>query len=238
MVPLRFPSVATGTAIIRVVTNTRHPFAIPLEPVADGLAQNCGTRRLFAMLAPILGVLIIAPQRLPAPAHGRGQTAHLANDQVFAMPPRQRVRHTQPQDQRAVIGNSSHAELATRRLIPAPQHEELVTAGIPPVPQPFLMAGVAIGLQVVLLAPQPPGPEAQPHPALSYVAFQCSQPDSQIGQPTPLLMNLIPSATFSGIEKPAAQPPGNAPPQSRPARIFCCSLTDNTLPLQRHPYRR
>ena len=43
-----------------------------------------------------------------------------------------------------------HAQLAPRRLVPAPQHEELVGAGSLSVPEPFLMAGITVGLQVML----------------------------------------------------------------------------------------
>ena len=190
-----------------------HPPApgVPLEPVADGLSQFSCPRRLLPVLAPILGVVGIAPQACQHLLIPVGKL-HTRNDQVFAVLPRQRVRHSQPQGQRPVISNGRHAELATRRLIPAPQHEELVTAGVPPVPEPFLMAGVAVGLQMMLLAPQPLRPEAQPHSALSYVAFQCSQPDSQIGQPPFLLMDLIPPAMPSGIGDLLAQPVQSAAP--------------------------
>ena len=58
------------------------------------------------------------------------------------------------------------------RFIPAAQHEELITAGILPVPEPLLMTGIAIGLQVMLLTPQPLRPEAQPDPARTKVGFQ------------------------------------------------------------------
>ena len=42
-----------------------HPPAlgVPLEPVAYGLAQCGGPSRLITMLAPVCGVLGIAPQR-------------------------------------------------------------------------------------------------------------------------------------------------------------------------------
>ena len=61
------------------------------------------------------------------------------------------------------------------------------------------MAGVAVGLEIALLPPQPLRPEAQPHPARSYVGFQCRQPVPQIGQPPFLLMNLIKPTVFGGI---------------------------------------
>ena len=42
-----------------------HPpsLGIPVEPVADRLAQICGTSSLFAMLAAVLSLVIIALQR-------------------------------------------------------------------------------------------------------------------------------------------------------------------------------
>ena len=126
---------------------------------------------------------------------------------------RQAVGHTQPQGQCAVVGHGGHAELATRRLIPAPQDEELVAASILPIPEPLLVAGVAVGLEIVLLPPQPRRPAAQPHSARSNVGFQLRQPVPQIGQPPFPLMNLIKSATFGGIGD-LLLCPCNPPPQA------------------------
>ena len=194
------------TLSVRKHRHIHHPRAgenppalrVPLEPVADGLPQRRGPRRLLTMLTPVLSVLGVAPQGrqdLLVPV----SKPHALHDQVLAILPRQAIRQTQPQGQRAIIGNGSHAELASRRFIPAAEHEELVATGIPPVPEPFLMTAVAVCLEVVLLAPQPLRPEAQPHSARRNVSFQCSQPVPQIGQPPFLLMNLTESATFSGI---------------------------------------
>ena len=47
--------------------------------------------------------------------------------------------------------------------------------------QPSLTAGIAIGLQVILLPPQLLGAEAQPHPAGRKVGFQPRQPELQVG---------------------------------------------------------
>ena len=176
----------------------KHPpsLAVPLEPVADGLAQRRGPRRLVPMLTPvgsILGVALQSRQHLLV-AVGK---PHTLDDQVLAMLLRQAIR--QPQGQRTIIGNAGHAQLATARFIPAAQHEELVAAGILPVLQPFLMTVVAILLQVMLLTPQLLRPEAQSDPALRNVGFQSNQPVSKISEPPLLLMNLIPSAPLSGI---------------------------------------
>ena len=45
---------------------------VTLEPVADGLAQTGGTRRLLTVLTPAPGIIGSAGQRLPATAHARG----------------------------------------------------------------------------------------------------------------------------------------------------------------------
>ena len=159
---------------------------------------------------------------------------HVGDDQVLAVLLRQAIGHTQPQGQRTIIGNAGHAQLATARFIPTAQHEELITAGVPPVPEPLRMTGVAILLQVMLLAPQPPGPEAQPHPARRNVGLQSNQPVSKIGQPTPLLVNLLPPALFLGLRNPPF-PWSNSPlqavhpqPLRRPHRRH--------LAFQRHPH--
>ena len=99
------------------------------------------------MLASVCDVFGIAPQRRQHLLMAVGKP-HALHDQVLAVLPNQAIGHSQTQGHRAVIGNGSHAELATRRLIPTTEHEELVAAGISPVPEPLLMAGVAIGIQV------------------------------------------------------------------------------------------
>ena len=142
----------------------------------------------------------------------------------------------QPQGQRPVIGNGGHADLASRRLIPAPQHEELVAASVPPVPEPFLMAGVAFGLEIAPLPPQPLRPEAQPHSARSNVGFQCSQPVPQIGQPPFLVMNLIKPAMFGGIGDLLLSP---CNPPFQVAQPQFLLLSDRRhLPFQRKPAPR
>ena len=74
----------------------------------------------------------------PAPARARKQTAlPLWSGTCRTVRP-QTIRHSEPQGQRAVVGNPRHAQLATRRFIPAAQHEELITAGVPPVLQSLL----------------------------------------------------------------------------------------------------
>ena len=146
----------------------------------------------------------------------------------------QAIRHTQPQSQPAVVGNTGHTELAARRFIPAPQYKELVAARIPPLTQPLLVAPITVGLQVMLLPPQPPGPEAQPYQALRNVGFQSNQPVSKISQPPLLLMNLIPSAPLSGIGN-LPLGPSNPPLQTvllQPLRL----PHRRHLALQRHPH--
>ncbi|CAI8044142.1 hypothetical protein GBAR_LOCUS24515, partial [Geodia barretti] len=137
------------------------------------------------MLPSVHRVLRVAPQRRQHHIVSRSKP-HVWNHQVFAVPSRQAIRHPQPQRQRTVVIDGRHAQLASRRLIPAAQHEELVAAGVLPVPEPFLMTGIAIGLQVILLPPQLLGAEAQPHPAGRNVGFQPRPPEPQVGQPPPL----------------------------------------------------
>lgn len=50
---------------------------------------------------------------------------------------------------------------------------------------------VAVGFQDVLLPPEPPGPEAKPHPAIGNVPFRPLQLGSQLAQPPPLLLQPI-----------------------------------------------
>ena len=60
-------SVTTGTSITLGGEQTpASPFIVPLEPVADGLAQIGGPRCFLTMLSSIAGVLGIALQALPA----------------------------------------------------------------------------------------------------------------------------------------------------------------------------
>ena len=132
------------------------------------------------MLASVGGVVGIALQRRQHLLVPVGEP-HTLDDQVLAMLIGQAIRHTQPQGQRAIIGNCGHTQLATSRLIPAAQHEELVAAGILPVPAPLLMTGVAIGLQVMLLAPQPLRPETQPYQPSRDAGFQHHETQFQIG---------------------------------------------------------
>ena len=188
------------------------------------------------MLALVCGVLGVAPQRRQHLLVSVGKP-HALDDQVLAVLLRQAIGQPQPQPQgqRAIIANSGHAQLATARFIPAPQHEELVAAGSLPVLKPFAMAGVAIGLQVVLLTPQPLGPEAQPYQALRDVGFQSSQPVSTIGQPPLLLMNLIPSAPLSGIRN---LPLGSSNPPLQTVLPERHRLPHRRhLAVQRHPHR-
>ena len=77
-------SVTTGTSIIWVLTNTRHPLPSRLEPVADGLSQCGGPGRLLTMLAPIGGVLGVAPQRRQHLLVAVGKP-HVWDDQVLAV---------------------------------------------------------------------------------------------------------------------------------------------------------
>ena len=53
-----------GYLHIRQLSGGEHPPApgVPLEPVADGLSQTGGPSRLLAVLAPVPGVVGIAPK--------------------------------------------------------------------------------------------------------------------------------------------------------------------------------
>ena len=96
------------------------------------------------------------------------------------------------------------------------------------------MAAVTVFRKLVLLPPKPLRPEAQPDPARSNVSFQHLHPVPQVGQPTPLLMNLIPSAAFSGIENLPLSP-GNPPLQVVQPHLLLLSDRRH-LPLQRNPH--
>ena len=61
-----------------------------------------------------------------APTGGIGCTP---DGQMLPMLRCEAVRHPKPQGQRPVIGNACHAQMATRRLVPAAQDEELVRCG-------------------------------------------------------------------------------------------------------------
>ena len=186
------------------------------------------------MLASVGGVVGIAVQgrRHLLVAVGKPHTLH---NQVLAVLLRQAIGHTQPQGQRTIIGNAGHAQLATARFIPAAQHEELITAGILPVPEPFLMAAITVGFQVVLLPPQPPGPETQPYQPSRDVGFQHHETQFQIGYPALLLMHLSPPATLDSFPNlPLC--PSDAPPETVHAQLLLL-LDGCHLAFQRHPLR-
>ena len=98
-----------------------HPpaFPVPLETVADGLAQAGGAGRLLAMLTPVACVVSIALQGCKHLLVAVGKPYAL-DHQVLAMLGRQTIRHPQSQSQRAIVRNSGHAE-----LLPASTEEEL-----------------------------------------------------------------------------------------------------------------
>ena len=228
-----------------LVRNHRHPhhaggyeyppaLLVPLEPVAYRLAQFSCPCPLFTVLVPVRDVISIALECRQHLLVAVGKP-HTFDYQVLAVLPRQAVRHSQPQGQCAVVGNGGHAELATRRLIPAAQHEELIAAGIPPVLEPLLMAGVAVIRKVALLPPKPLRPEAQPYPARRDVGFQCRQPVPQIGQPPFLLMNLIQPAIVGGIGNLTLGP--SHPPLQVVQPQFLLLPDRSNLAFQRHPHR-
>ena len=143
-----------------------HPpsLLIPLEAVRYCLSQRRCPGSLIAVFPPAFSKLQVGLQRRQHLAVAVGELDAF-DDHVFAMLPGQAIRHPQPQGQGAVAGNPRHAQLAAAGLIPAPQDEELAAAGSPPTGQPLLMAAVAVGLQVVLAAPELPAAEAQPDQA-------------------------------------------------------------------------
>ena len=149
----------------------------------------------FSPFSPVSGILGVAVQRRQHLLVTVGEL-YAFDDHVPPMLRRQAVRDPQPERQRAVIGHGGHAQLAAGRLITVAQHEEIVATGIPPVGQPLLVALVAIGLQVVLPAPEFLGPKAQSHSSRVGIVLQRNQPQPQIGEPPPFLMNLIPSPTL------------------------------------------
>ena len=172
-------------------------FRITLETVADSLAERGNSRLLLTMLPSVHRVLRVAPQRRQHHIVSRSKP-HVWNHQVFAVPSRQAIRHRN-RSVTAVVIDGRHAQLATSRLIPAPQHEELVAAGSTPLFKPCIMTGIAIGLQVILLPPQLLGAEAQPHPANPNVGFQPRPPEPQVGQPPPLPVHLPPLALLFSL---------------------------------------
>ena len=185
------------------------------------------------MLAPVPSELSIALKRSEHLVVAVSEP-HILDQKVLSMPLRQRVRHAQPQGQRAVIGNIRNAQLATSGFITAPQYEKLVAPGILPGTQPFFMAAITIGLKVMLLPPQPLRAEAEPHPAHRNVSFQCRQPVPQIGQPAPLMMHLIPAPTLNSLGNLKLSPanPALKVIQPQPHAL----LDSGHLPFQRHPH--
>ena len=89
--------------------------------------------------------------------------------------------------------------------------------------------------KVMLLPPQLLRPEAQPHPARCNIGLQSRQPVLQIGQPPPLLVNLLPPTPFLSLRNLPFRL-SNSPlqavhpqPLRRPHRRH--------LAVQRHPQR-
>ena len=147
---------------------------------------------------------------------------------------RQTVRHPQSQGQRTIFGNGGHAQLTPSPLVPAAQHEELVAADLPPVGQPLLATGIAVLRQVVLLAPQPLGTEAEPHPASRHVLLQLGPLRLQGRQSATLLVDLIPSPTLGDI---SYLPLGTINPPTQAVQPQLLLLLDRRhLPFQRHPH--
>ena len=111
MAPRRL-SVTNGTSIISVLTNTRQPLAVPLETVADSLAQCSGPSRLITMLAPTGGVLGVIRQCSEHLLVEVGKP-HSCYHHVLAVLLGQTVRQPQPQPQgqRAIIANSGRGRL-------------------------------------------------------------------------------------------------------------------------------
>ena len=216
-----------------VVANTRQPFPVSLEPVADGLTQRGGARCFLTVLAPVPSVLGVAVQRRQHLLVAVGE-AHALNGQVLAVLCCQAVGHPQSQRQRPVAGNGGHAQLAACGFITTAQHEELAATDILPVPEPFSMADVAVLLQVALLPPEPPGPKAQPDPAGFNVCFQCRQPAVEIVEAAPFLVDLIPSPMLGSIgDLPLG--PSDASPQAVDLQLLLL-LDRRHLSLQRHPH--
>ena len=108
--------------------------------------------------------------------------AYVLYHDVLAVLLCQAIGHPEPERQRTVIGDGCHAQLAARGLITAAQHEELVAARISPVIKPFGMALVAIGLKVVLTAPQLLRSKAQPEPSCISVSRNIPQAMLQVGE--------------------------------------------------------
>ena len=185
------------------------------------------------MLAPVPGVISIAVQRGEDLLVAVGEL-HAFDDQVLPLLWREAVRHPQSQRQRPVIGHGGHAQLATRRFVPAAQHEELAATDILPVGQPLLMTGVAVLRQVALLAPEALGPEAQPDLARSNVRLQRRQPALEITKPSSLLVNLIKAAMLSSPGNLLLRP-CNSPLQAIEPQLLLL-LHRRHLPFQRHPH--
>ena len=77
--------------------------AIPLEPVADGLTQICGTRRFFVMLAQIPSVLSIALQRSQHLLMPMGKP-DILDEQVLPVLLRQGIGHPELEVEGPVLG--------------------------------------------------------------------------------------------------------------------------------------
>ena len=88
------------------------------------------------------------------------------------------------------------------------------------------MAAVAVGLQVVLAAPELPAAEAQPDQARRHIGLDPRQPGPQVVQPARLLMDPVPVTLLPGASQLPAGPADQAlqgldmqklPPDSRTA---------------------
>ena len=96
------------------------------------------------------------------------------------------------------------------------------------------MAGVAVLLQMVPLAPELLGVKAQSDPSGRYIRFQPSQSGPQIGEASPLLMDLRPPATRNNLGN---LPLGPRYPPTQAVELQLLLLTDRRrLAFQRHPH--
>ena len=87
------------------------------------------------------------------------------------------------------------------------------------------MAAVAVGLQVVLAAPELPAAEAQPDQARRHIGLDPRQPGPQVVQPAHLLMDPVRESPFF----PAL---ANSLPalRTRPFRVSTCRSWDSRAP--------
>ena len=212
-----------------------HPPAlgIPLEAVADRLSQTRPAGRLLPVPAPALTVLGVAVQ-------GR-QHLNLSvfepyprDDQVLALFVGPAVRQPGAQGKKPVISQRGHAQLAATRLISTAQHEEVVAAGPAPIPDPVLVTGIPVGLQVVLLSPQLPGAKAETHPPGLYVRLQFLKFPLQVTRPAPLLVQPVPPGSFPCLGN-LPLGPGYTPLQRNPRQPLLL-LDRSHLPFQSHPH--